>query len=104
MPTRDRYTNKPLLRILECYVLSAIGELSNDQSEMLLKMEPQLRLALKQDGHWRELVEKAMELPSDMPELIRGNWEKNVALAQQQHVSISGQQFAEMFVDANFTT
>jgi hypothetical protein len=104
MPTANRYARKPLLRVLECYVLWAIGELGETEELKLRGMEPQLRQALKQQGNWREVVEKTMELPSNMPELIRINWEKNQAIAKQQHIELTGQQFAEMFVDSNLAS
>jgi formate dehydrogenase maturation protein FdhE len=96
-----RYEGKPLLRILECYVLWAIGELGNVEEAKLSGMEPQLRQALKQQGNWREVIEKAMEFPGNMPEMIRANWEKNQSIAKQQHRELAPQQFAEMFVDSN---
>ena len=38
----DRYAGKPFLRLLECYVLAAIGELSDEQQATLRAMEPKL--------------------------------------------------------------
>jgi len=103
MPTANRYAGKPLLRVLECYVLWAIGELGEVEQAKLCGMEPQLRQALKQQGNWREVVEKTMELPANMPELIRANWMKNQGIALQQGIELTGQHFAEMFVDNNLT-
>ena len=104
MPNTNRYTGKPLLRILECYVLWAIGQLSETEETKLQGMEPQLRQTLKQEGNWREVMEKTMELPGNMPELIRMNWEKNQAIAMQQCSELTGQRFAEMFVDSNLAS
>ena len=101
MPSQNRYAGKPLLRILECYVLWAIGKLSETDELKLRGMESQLCQALRQQGNWREVVEKTMELPSNTPELIRENWEKNLSIAQRQQIELTGQQFAEMFVDNN---
>jgi hypothetical protein len=104
MNPSSRYTGKPLLRILECYVLWAIGELPESEEARLRGMEPNLRQALKQQGGWREVIEKTMKLPASMPELIRANWQKNQTIAQQQRVELSAQQFAEMFVDSNLAS
>ena len=98
-----RYDGKPLLRILECYVLWAIRELGEREDATLRDMEPQLRQALGQQGTWPEVVAGAMALPSNMPELIRENWRKNRDIAEQQGIALAGQQFAEMFVDNNLT-
>lgn len=104
MTSNRRYAGKPLLRVLECYVLWAIGELPESEEAKLRGMEPSLRQALKQQGGWREVIEKTMELPANMPELIRATWQKNQAIAQQQRLALSAQQFAEMFVDSNLAS
>jgi len=81
-----------MLRLLECYVLWAIGKLESKEEETLSQMEPKLRQVLKQQGDWREIVSRAMALPANMPDLIRAKWTET---------TLAPQQFAEMFVDAN---
>jgi hypothetical protein len=39
----NRYEGKPFLRLLECYVLSAIDELTDEQCAALSALEPKLR-------------------------------------------------------------
>lgn len=70
MSKLGRYAGKPLLRILECYVLWSIGELSESDETNLREIEPQLRRVLKQQGDWCEVIQKEMELSEDMPEII----------------------------------
>ena len=93
-----------MLRILECYVLWAIGELSNDEVESLRKVEPKLRQVFGKEGDWREIVTQVMDLPENIAELIKANWAKNQDLARQRHITLTGQQFAEMFVDENLVS
>ena len=38
-----RYAGKPFLRVLECYVLWAIGELTSEHEKLLVTMTPKLR-------------------------------------------------------------
>jgi len=101
MASGNRYIGKPLLRILECYVLWAIGELGEQEERILQEMEPNLRKTFNQPGEWRDIVASVMELPKDMPELIRSCWAKNQEIAKQHNTTLTGQQFAETFVDNN---
>lgn len=90
-----------MLRLLECYVLWSIGKLDPKEEESLTEMEPKLRQALHQEGDWRQIVAGAMNLPPDMPEVIRENWLQNLEIAAQNSVTLEPQRFAEMFVDDN---
>ncbi|AHF89145.1 hypothetical protein OPIT5_01590 [Opitutaceae bacterium TAV5] len=101
MVTSNRYDGKPMLRLLECYVLWAIGKLESKEEYTLAQMEPKLRQVLNQEGDWREIIARAMSLPSNMPELIRANWAENLEIAKQHSATLTPQQFAEMFVDDN---
>src|SRR5258707_5301819 len=94
-----RYQGKPFLRLLECYVLWTIGELSETESKTLHEMTPKLRSIYDVQGDWQDIVAAVVELPLNMPELIRGVWARNVEIAQESGASLSPQEFAEMFVD-----
>lgn len=102
MTASNRYDGKPMLRLLECYVLWAIGKLEPKEEQALAQMEPKLRKVLNQPGNWREIIAGAMSLPANMPELIRTNWAENLVIAEQHSATLAPQQFAEMFVDDNF--
>lgn len=97
-----RYQGKPLLRLLECYVLKAIDALSPEESERLTRMQPKLAKIYGVDGTWKEIIEVAMNFPLSMPALIEDTWRKNLAIAAFNDAVLNPQQFAEMFVDQNF--
>ena len=97
----DRYKGKPLLRLLESYVLWAIGQLSEDDQRALAQMEPHLERTFGVRGSWRQILEKLMELPSNMPDLIRSNWEMNLGVAEKRGETLSPEFFAQQFVDSN---
>ena len=60
----DRYTGKPFLKLVDAYVIDAIGHL-DDATEMELKtMEPQFHKALGLSGGWRTMVEQRMKFPA----------------------------------------
>lgn len=97
-----RYRGKAFLRILELYVIWAVGELPVKEASFLEEITPKLRETFKKEGHWQQVVEAEMELPSTFPETIRAYWNRNKEIARTARVTLSSQQFAEMFVDQNF--
>jgi hypothetical protein len=104
VPTPNkRYEGKPFLKLLDCYVLWAIDELPEENARSLKEMTPKLRSAYNNDGEWQQIVSDAMELPPNMPLLIKGSWLKNTEIARRNGVTLTPLQFAEMFVDRNLT-
>lgn len=98
----ERYRDRRFLRLLECYVLRAIGALSAEQARALELMTPKLRQVYRTDGEWFEIIEHVMDFPSDLPRKIVAVWEKNKQLAAQNGTQLEADSFAVMFVDANF--
>ena len=105
MSDNSRYDGKPLLRLLEFYVLNAIGELPLPEQDGLNRLAPKLQAIYGGDGQWHEAVGAAVRVPADMPQLIRDMWAKNLEIARANNVpALSAQKFSEMFVDENLTT
>lgn len=100
----SRYQGKPLLRLLECYVLKAIGELSPKDAENLTGMQPKLVQIYGVEGAWDEIVAKTMEFPDSIPTLIRQTWQHNQEIAAANQANLNAHKFAEMFVDQNFAS
>jgi hypothetical protein len=98
----DRYEGKPLLLLLELYVLWAIEELTDFHADRLEDMSARLTEAFGGDGSWQDAISQAMDFPPEMPELIRERWGRNQAIAAANETELAPQVFAEMFVDANF--
>jgi len=97
----ERYAGKPLLRLLELYVLWSLDHLSEEDSSRLNAMAPKLTGTFGGDGTWQDAIATTLELPENMPELIREMWTKNQQIATTNGVELPAQQFAEMFVDSN---
>ncbi|RUU50123.1 hypothetical protein, partial [Mesorhizobium sp. M2C.T.Ca.TU.002.02.1.1] len=76
MATEKRYEGKPLLRLLELYVLKAIGELSRESEELLNAMAPKLQAIYGGDGRWEDAIAKALHMPDTMPDAIGDMWKK----------------------------
>jgi hypothetical protein len=101
MTSNIRYQGKPLLRLLECYVLLAIGQLGQKEVGALQAMTPKLQSIYHVTGDWQDEIAAAAHLPQDMPEMIRAFWDKNVQAAKASAITLDPQRFAKMSVDQN---
>lgn len=99
-----RYAKRPFLRLIDCYVLDAIGQLDDDQRAALTRMEPKLATVFGIEGSWSEIVEKQMEFPASLRTQIRGIWGRYLDFARQTGRSVDPGEFVVQFVDNNFLT
>lgn len=99
----ERYDGKPFLRLLECYVLWSVDRLPASQLEALDGMAPKLGATYGTDGTWQEIVAAQMELPPDLPDALRGMWERTLAIAADQQIEVDPQLWAQQVVDTNLT-
>lgn len=102
MNANPRYAGKPLLRLLECYVLWAIDELPEKEASTLVTMTPKLRDLYKSEGRWQDIIAGIFDMSAGMPGQLKVLWTRNVEIAGQNGVVLTPQQFAEMVVDENF--
>ncbi|MPS29672.1 MAG: hypothetical protein E2576_07250 [Alcaligenaceae bacterium] len=103
MEANSRYVGKPLLRLVECYVLWAIGELPEKESLSLLNMTPKLQALYETDGQWQDIMAGIIGSTGDMPGQLKALWRKNKEIARSNHVVLTPQEFTEMVVDNNFS-
>ena len=102
MTSSDRYEQNPLFRLIEFYVLWAIDALPDGERKTLEAMAPKLTTIYGGDGSWQRAIAAAMHFPPDMPDTIRQMWVENSQIARDNHMELEAQDFAQMFVDANF--
>jgi len=102
MVSNPRYDGKPLLRLLDLYVLKAIGELPRDQEDGLNRMASKLQARFGGGGQWHEAVECAVRMEADTPQQIRDMWARNLEIARANGVTLTPEEFAMMVVDDNF--
>src|ERR1041385_8424356 len=95
----DRYAGKPLVRLLECYVLWAIQRLDDKQAAALVAMTPKLQSIYAATGEWSQIISAVMHFPSDMPDKIRDVWARNISTCNERGSSPDPQEFAQSFVD-----
>jgi hypothetical protein len=99
----DRYAGKPLLRLVDAFVLKSIGELDSATEAGLREMEPKLRQIYGCDGSWDDIVISVLHFGPDIRTSIHDLWLENQAIARRHQVTLTPMQFVEMFVEKNVT-
>ncbi len=99
----SRYDGKPLLRLLECYVLSCINQLPEADRSNLEMMEPKLRTIYEAQGDWREIIASVVGFDNSLDGNIRSLWKQNSELAAAHGEELLPEDFAQMIVDENFS-
>lgn len=99
----DRYADKPFLKLVDGYIVDAIGHLDGASAMELAAMEPQMRKATGLSGDWRSLVEQRMRFPAGMAGAVREVWDKG----RVKFIAANGREpdpleFAVNFVDSKF--
>ncbi|MDQ0469771.1 hypothetical protein [Labrys wisconsinensis] len=102
MAMNPRYEGRPLVRILECYVLWAIGELPEQEAKALQATTPMLQKTYNATGSWQDVVTGVVGLNPEVRGHLQELWKRNQEIARQHKTSLEPQDFAEMSVDENF--
>ena len=95
----ERYQGRPLLVVLENYVLDCIGKLPAESSQ---KLSGLMQQALGGGPDWKQTLREMLQLDPSMDNELCALWTKNEALARQQGIELHPVQFAKMVVDENF--
>lgn len=99
----DRYQGKPFLKLLDSYVLSAIGQLDAPTEAWLTENHAYFESIFGVKGNWREIVEQRMQFPEGTSAAILETWEKG-AVKYREHTGEDPHpvNFTHTFVDTNF--
>jgi hypothetical protein len=95
----ERYAGRPLLIVLENYVLDCIGELAPEKQAIARTV---VQRVWGGGEDWKGTVRQQLKLQPAMDEALRGMWSRNQQIAQEQKVVLAGDEFARMVVDQNF--
>jgi hypothetical protein len=95
----DRYRGRPLLIILENYVLAAIGALDAGTDARLLEV---VKKVYGGDDDWRRTMRGVLHLGESIDDSLREMWRRNQVIATEQHVELHPVQFAKMVCDQSF--
>ena len=99
----DLYKAKPFLRLLDSYVLDAIGALDAESDATLTAMEPEFHKLFGATGDWRTIVVRRMQFPDGMAGAIREVWQKGSVKFQAANGRAPDPvEFTRHFVDTNF--
>jgi hypothetical protein len=95
----ERYAGRPLLIVLENYVLDCIGELPPEKQALARSVVQRVWAG---GDDWKATVRAQLQLEPSLDEALRGMWSRNQELARQHVQSLHPIQFAKMIVDQNF--
>jgi len=98
----QRYSGRPFLRLLECYVLWSIDALTPDLIASLNKMAPKLRETYNATGSWQDIVAGQMDFGPDLPGQLRQMWSVSLRTAADRQETIDPNIWAQTVVDKNF--
>ena len=94
-----RYQGKPLLIVLENYVLHSIGALNPERYQVMQEI---VQRTFGGGADWKETIRNALRLEASLDEELRTLWRKNRESSKAQGLVLHPAQFAEMIVDKNF--
>jgi hypothetical protein len=95
----ERYEGRPLILILDNYVLDCIGELASDKQALIASI---VQKVFGGGSDWKKTVREVLQLSESIEENIRSLWIQNKEIAAQNKAELHPVQFAKMIVDDNF--
>jgi hypothetical protein len=93
----QRYRGRPLLLVLEAYVLDTIEELPPQMQERVPELVERAFGGKKED--WRATVRGQLRWKPEMDQAIRDDWNSYQAKARSQGVEANSLDFAQQFAD-----
>ena len=92
----ERYVGRPLLMVLESYVLAALGLLSPEQDAVLRSV---VKRAYGGDDDWMATVRGQLDLGPSLDDRLRAMWARNTDAPGDP---LTAFQFAKLMVDTSF--
>ncbi len=71
LPDDERYEGRPLLRLLDCYVLAVIGQLDQEAET---RAASAVKVLLGGGPDWTGTLRRSIKLPDDMDRRIQQLW------------------------------
>lgn len=94
-----RYAGRPLLILLENYVLSCIGQLPAGKETSLVTA---VQRVWGGGSDWKATMRTSLQLGESIDDSLRKMWTTNQDRARQANAIFSPEDFARMVVDKNF--
>lgn len=97
----SRYEGKPLLILLENYVLDCIECLPKDKASTITAM---VQRVYGGGDDWKATLRATLHLDDSLDGNLRQMWDRNQEIAGQANQSLLPEDFARMVVDQNFSS
>lgn len=100
--SKERYEGRPLLLILEFYVLDCIGELDPEKQAFMCEW---IRSAFGEEAgdDWKATIRGELRLAEAFDQALAGMWDEKRRLAAEAEIPLEPDVFAQMLVDQNFS-
>ncbi len=95
-----RYEGKPLLILLENYVLDCVGHLPPDKVSMITSI---VQRVYGGGEDWKATLRSTLRLDGSLDENLRQMWQRNQEIARRSKQALTPEDFARMIVDQNFS-
>lgn len=100
---RERHQEKPIMLIVESYILDTLGHLGKKQLQHTKSI---VHTALGQESPehytWQDILKDTLGLADEFDSEIKILWEKNRAIAIEEGLELTPEFFAQMIADDNF--
>ena len=96
-----RYKGRPLLILLENYVLDSIGALTTDKQTSIRQI---VQHVYGGDYNWQQTLRTVLDLEDGIDDGIRQLWARNQEIAGEAETTLAPEEFARMVVDKNFAS
>jgi hypothetical protein len=96
----ERYQGRPLLVLLENYVLDVIGELAPERRQGVLAITQRVFGGAED---WRATLRSTLHLSDGLDANLLDMWARNQEIAREAGIHLHPIQFAKMVADTNFT-
>ena len=100
-PDSARYQGKPLLILLESYVLDCIGCLPAEKVPAITGI---VQRVYGGGADWKATLRSELRIDEALDENLRRMWARNQDLARQANQTLAPEEFARMVVDQNFSS
>ena len=94
-----RYEGRPLILILDNYILDCIGELPSDKQTLITTI---VQKVFGGGTDWKKTVREVLQMSESIEADIRSLWIQNREIAAKNKAELHPVQFAKMIVDDNF--
>ncbi len=95
----ERYKGRPLLIILENYILDCIGALEPERQQ---QVQAVVQRTFGGGADWKQTMRGILQVGDSLDEQLRRMWQQNQEIAGANGTVLHPVQFAKMVADQNF--